>query len=146
MPAARATCMTGLRASTGSGRGKILVARGKNLILSLSSGNVKLTMPITPRKPRTADSSYAWWRLAVSLALSTIGGVGLWSAVVVLPTIETEFGVDRGGASLPYTAAMVGFAIGGVLMGRLADRFGIMLPLLVNAPLLGLGFIAAAFT
>jgi hypothetical protein len=100
-------------------------------------------MQTTPRKPRTADSSYAWWRLAVSLALSTIGGVGLWSAVVVLPTIETEFGVDRGGASLPYTAAMVGFAIGGVLMGRwpIAD----IMPLLVNAPLSGLGFIAAAF-
>ena len=105
-----------------------------------------MTLPITPRKPRTADSSYAWWRLAVSLALSTIGGVGLWSAVVVLPTIEVEFGVDRGGASLPYTAAMVGFAIGGVLMGRLADRFGIMLPMIVSAPLLGLGFVAAAFT
>ena len=54
---------------------------------------------------------------AASLALSTIGGVGLWSAVVVLPTIQAEFGVDRGGASLPYTATMVGFAIGGVLHG-----------------------------
>jgi len=102
-------------------------------------------MPLTPRKPRTADSSYAWWRLAASLALSTIGGVGLWAAVVVLPTIEAEFAVGRGGASVPYTAAMVGFAIGGVLMGRLADRYGIMLPLLLSAPLLGLGFIAAAF-
>ena len=68
------------------------------------------------------DSSYAWWRLAASLAASTIGGVGLWSAVVVLPAIQAEFGVDRGGASLPYTATMVGFAIGGMLMGRLADR------------------------
>ena len=105
-----------------------------------------MTVLTAPRKPRTADSRYAWWRLAVSLALSTIGGVGLWSAVVVLPTIEVEFGVDRGGASLPYTAAMVGFAVGGVLMGRLADRFGIMLPMIVSAPLLGLGFIAAAFT
>jgi MFS family permease len=95
---------------------------------------------------RTPDSSYAWWRLAVSLALSTIGGVGLWAAVVVLPTIEAEFAVGRGGASVPYTAAMVGFAIGGVLMGRLADRLGIMVPLLLSAPLLGLGFIAAAFT
>jgi MFS family permease len=102
-------------------------------------------MPITPTKARTPDSRYAWWRLAASLALSTIGGVGLWAAVVVLPTIEAEFGVGRGGASVPYTAAMVGFAIGGVLMGRLADRFGIMVPLLIGAPLLGLGFVAAAF-
>ena len=38
------------------------------------------------REPET-DSSYAWWRLAASLALSTIGGIGLWSTVVVLPAI-----------------------------------------------------------
>jgi len=57
--------------------------------------NVGLTMPITPKRPRTPDSSYAWWRLAASLALSTIGGVGLWSAVVVLPTIQAEFAVGR---------------------------------------------------
>ncbi len=101
-------------------------------------------MRTTLGKRRTADSGYAWRRLTVSLALSTIGGVGLWSAVVVLPAIEAEFGVDRGGASLPYTAAMVGFAIGGILMGRAADRFGILLPMIVSAPLLGLGFIAAA--
>jgi MFS family permease len=95
---------------------------------------------------RAPDSLYAWQRLAVSLALSTIGGVGLWSAVVVLPIIETEFGVDRGGASLPYTATMVGFAAGGILIGRFADKLGIMLPLLVGAVTLGIGFLAAALS
>jgi len=95
---------------------------------------------------RTPDSFYAWRRLAVSLALSTIGGVGLWSAVVVLPVIETEFGVDRGGASLPYTATMVGFAAGGILIGRIADKLGIMLPLLLGAIALGIGFVAAALS
>ena len=93
----------------------------------------------------TPDSRYAWRRLAVSLAMSTIGGVGLWSAVVVLPTIEAEFGVGRGGASVPFATTMVGFAAGGVLMGRLADRFGIMVPLILGGPLLGIGFVAAAF-
>jgi MFS family permease len=103
-----------------------------------------LSVSTKPVRSRNPDSRYAWRRLAVSLALSTIGGVGLWAGVVVLPTIEAEFGVDRGGASLPYTAAMIGFAIGGVLLGRLVDRFGIMVPLLLGAPMLGLGFIAAA--
>jgi len=102
-------------------------------------------MPISSRIAWKADSRYAWRRLAASLALSTIGGVGLWSAVVVLPTIETEFAVDRGGASIPYTATMIGFALGGVLMGRFTDRFGIMALLLLSTPLLGAGFIAAAF-
>jgi len=90
------------------------------------------------------DGRYAWWRLVTSLALSTIGGVGLWSTVVVLPTIEAEFGVDRGGASIPYTATLIGFAIGGVLMGRLADRVGIMVPIILSALALGIGYVAAA--
>jgi MFS family permease len=90
------------------------------------------------------DSGYAWGRLAASLALSTIGGVGLWSVVVSLPALEAEFGVDRGDAALPYTATMLGFAAGGVLMGRLADRFGIMVPVVLGALMLGAGYVAAA--
>ena len=91
------------------------------------------------------DSRYAWMRLGVSLALSTIGGIGLWAGIVVLPAIQTEFGVDRSGAAFPYTMTMIGFAFGGVLMGRLADRFGIMVPMFIGAIMLGTGFIAAAF-
>ena len=90
------------------------------------------------------DGRQAWWRLAAALGLSTIGGIGLWSVVVALPTIENEFGVDRGGASLPYTATMIGFAIGGVLMGRLSDRFGVRVPIALGALMLGVGYIAAA--
>ena len=90
------------------------------------------------------DGRYAWWRLAVSVLVATIGGVGLWSTVVVLPAIEAEFGVDRGGASIPYTTTLIGFAVGGLLMGRLADRFGIALPLSIGGLTLGLGYIAAA--
>ncbi len=55
------------------------------------------------------ESAQAWLRLAVTLALSTIGGVGMWSVVVALPTVQAEFGVARGAASLPYTLTMIGF-------------------------------------
>jgi MFS family permease len=90
------------------------------------------------------DGGVAWRRLAAGLALATIGGVGLWSSVVVLPTIEAEFGVDRGGASIPYTATMVAFALGGAAIGRLADRFGIMPCLMLGAVMLGIGYFVAA--
>ena len=92
-----------------------------------------------------AETSYAWWRLAISTAISTIGGVGLWSVVVALPAVQTEFGVARADASLPYTATMLGFAVGGVLMGRLADRFGIMLPAACGALLLGVGYVLSGY-
>jgi MFS family permease len=93
--------------------------------------------------PATAESPYAWWRLAVSLTLMTLGGVGMYSVTVVLPRIQADFDVARGDASLPYTLTMVGFGLGGVLMGRLSDRFGVMVPVLLGAVGLGLGFIAA---
>jgi MFS family permease len=91
------------------------------------------------------ETAYAWRRLAASLALSTIGGVGLWSVVVVLPAVQAEFGVARGSASLPYTATMLGFALGGILMGRLADRFGIVVPLVLSSISLSLGYVLTGY-
>src|SRR4051794_11889801 len=44
------------------------------------------------------DRQYACWRLLASFMLSAVGGVGLWSCVVILPAIQNEFGITRGGA------------------------------------------------
>jgi MFS family permease len=82
-------------------------------------------------------------RLALSLVLMTLGGSGMYAVTVVLPAVQREFGVDRGAASFPYTLTMVGFGLGGVVMGRVADRFGVVLPVAVGALGLGAGFIAA---
>jgi MFS family permease len=91
------------------------------------------------------ESRYAWLRLAAAVALGTIGGVGLWSIVLTLPAVQAEFGVARAGASLPYALTMLGFMAGGVLMGRLADRFGVFVPAVVGSVALGLGYVATAF-
>jgi MFS family permease len=90
-----------------------------------------------------AESAYAWLRLAASLALMTISGVGMYAVAVVLPAVQAEFGVARSAASLPYAATMIGFGLGGILMGRLSDRFGVMVPVLLGAVCLGIGFVAA---
>jgi MFS family permease len=87
------------------------------------------------------DSGYAWTRLALSLALGTVGGVGMWSFMVALPAVQADFGVTRGEVSLAFTLTMVGFGLGGILMGRLADRFGVLVPLVVGALLLGVGYL-----
>jgi MFS family permease len=68
----------------------------------------------------------------------------MWSVVVVLPVVQAEFGVARADATLPYTMTMIGFGIGGVVMGKLADRFGIVLPVLVGAIMLSLGYVLSA--
>ena len=53
------------------------------------------------------DSAQAWLRLAATMLISTIGGVGMWSVVVALPPVQAEFAVPRAQASLPFTLAML---------------------------------------
>jgi MFS family permease len=89
------------------------------------------------------DSRAAWLRLCAIVALSTIGGVGMWSVVVTLPYVQAEFGISRGAASVPYTLTMLGFGAGGILMGRLTDRFGPMKPLLGAVLMLTAGYTLA---
>ncbi|CAG1013707.1 L-lactate transporter [Burkholderiaceae bacterium] len=93
--------------------------------------------------PAQTDSRYAAFRLAVTLALMTIGSSGMYVVAVVLPSVQAEFGVARADASLPYTLMMIGFGLGGIAMGRLADRRGVMLPVLIGAGGLGAGFVVA---
>ena len=95
---------------------------------------------------REIDSPYAWFRLAVSVLLSAIGGAGMWSVVVALPAVQPEFGLDRGAASLPFTLTMIGFGVGGVVMGKLADRRGLVPTLMIGAAMLGIGFVLAALS
>jgi MFS family permease len=90
------------------------------------------------------DSAASWFRLSVCVLLGTIGGLGLWSVVVVLPAVQNDFGVSRAEASLAYTVAMLGFAFGGVLTGRVADRFGMVPTVIGGACLLCAGYVSAA--
>ena len=92
------------------------------------------------------ESTYAWLRLWTSLALMTLGGVAMYGVVVVLPAVQVEFGVTRADASLPYTLTLIGFGIGGILMGALADRFGVIVPVLIGAVGLGAGMILAGLS
>jgi len=107
--------------------------------------NIEVNRAAARTRTGGVDSGYAWLRLAIAVVLSTVGNVGLWSYVVALPAVQADFGVARGAASLPYTFTMLGFAFGSVLMGFLLDRFGVMLPLIIGAVSLGVGYVACAY-
>src|SRR6266851_7309578 len=100
----------------------------------------------TLRTSDEAESPYAWTRLWVALALVSIGGSGMYSMAVVLPPLQAEFGIARADASLPFTLTMIGFGLGSVLMGRLSDRFGVIVPVRVGSVSLALGFVTAALS
>ncbi len=90
------------------------------------------------------DSDYAWVRLAASVALTTIGCAGMYVCMVSMPAYQAEFNISRTAASLPFTFLMLGFGVGGILIGRLVDRFGIVTPLLLSSLLLASTFFIAA--
>ncbi len=83
-------------------------------------------------------------RLGVTLMLMTVGSIGMYVVPIVLPTVQADFGSARADASLPYTLTLIGFGFGSILMGRLADRYGVMVPLLIGAAGMGIGFAAAS--
>ena len=100
---------------------------------------------MTPATLHQADSRYAMWRLFVTMLIMTVGSSGMYVVSVVLPAVQADFGVARAEASLPYTLLMIGFGFGGVVMGKLADRYGVMWPLLAGSVCVGLGYIASSF-
>ncbi len=94
--------------------------------------------------PSLLDSRYSWTRLAITLGVATIGNVGMWAVIMVMPAVEAEFGVSRADASLPYTLTMIGFALGSLVLGRAIDRFGVARVLIASAICNAAGFTAAA--
>ncbi len=101
-------------------------------------------MSSVPLNDSGIESAYAWRRLIAAVLLMGLGGCGMYTVTVVLPLIQAEFGVSRADASLPYTATMVGFTLGGILMGRFTDRYGVMRPIMIGAVCLGAGLALAA--
>jgi MFS family permease len=94
----------------------------------------------------TPDSGQAWVRLALALLIGSIGSVGMWSVVVVLPVVQAEFGATRGAVSLAFTLTMLGFGLGGVATGKVTDRFGIVAAMALSIGFLGLAYVLAGLS
>src|SRR6476620_4001092 len=92
------------------------------------------------------DSRRAWLRLAVAVLIGSLGSVGMWSVVVALPVVQTEFAASRGTASLAFTFLMLGFGSGNVLTGKITDRYGIVTAIGLGIGILGLGYVVAGMS
>ena len=92
------------------------------------------------------DSGKSWRRLLVALLIALVANVGIWSVVVVLPSIEAEFNSSRGVAALPYTLTLLGFAIGNYFIGFLVDRFGVTKSLIFASLLISANFLFCALS
>ncbi len=101
-------------------------------------------MDLHQRQLSEVDARSGWRRLAFAVAVSTIGSVGMWSVPVALPFVQADFGITRAEVSLPYTLAMMGFALGGVAMGRLSDAFGLLAAIMLGSLALAIGYVGAS--
>ncbi len=79
---------------------------------------------------------------AVILALSM--GLLINGLTVFVVPLETEFGWQRGDIALINTFGLIGLAVGGIIFGRLADRFGTRRICLFGGVVLGLSVLASA--
>ncbi|MGI9368866.1 MAG: MFS transporter [Ruegeria sp.] len=89
------------------------------------------------------DSRYSWFRLIVTLAIATVANVGMWAVIVVMPAVEAQFGAGRAEAAMPYTLAMIGFALGNMWLGQLVDRLGVTSALIGAAILSAISYVLA---
>ena len=118
-----------------------MVGHETSRVVNSSPGS---SLDLRNRQLSEVDLPVAWRRLAAAVAVGAIGSAGMWSIPVALPLVQADFGIARADASLPYTLAMMGFALGGVATGRLCDRFGVMVAIMLGTLALGIGFVGGA--
>jgi MFS family permease len=89
---------------------------------------------------------YRWIIVGASAVMMAIG-VGFISTAVtvfIIP-LNVEFGWPRGSVSLINTAGIVGIALGGIVMGRMADRYSTRLVAMIGAVSFGVCLLIAAW-
>jgi MFS family permease len=90
-----------------------------------------MTTPATPRTPPgarsadTLDSRRSWIVATVALVCLGMSFGGPLISTVGLKTIAADMGGARSVPALGSSLAWLGSAVGGILMGRLAHRFGV---------------------
>jgi MFS family permease len=101
---------------------------------------------LSSAKTFVPDSAAAWRRLGLVLVIATVGSVAMWSVVVVLPIVQNEFAATRAEVSLAFTMTMIGFGGGGVVIGRLSDKVGILPAIAVGTAAILCGYVGAGLS
>ena len=82
---------------------------------------------------KSVERPYGWVVAIASLLLMTVGNASVYVVIVGLTRIAPEFGDARGVVSAGYALALFGMGVGGIYMGRLSDRIGMVWPAVIGA-------------
>ena len=84
--------------------------------------------------------------LLACVVVVTLTSIGMSTFSLFLPPIEMEFGWSRTMVTVPYMVAMIGWAVGAVLCGKLADDFGTRGVILAGIVLMSAGFLGMSLS
>jgi MFS family permease len=68
----------------------------------------------------------------------------MWGVVVIFPDLQAEFAATRAEVSFSYTTTMIGFGAGSILLGRLIDRRGAFVTMVLATVLVASGYALAS--
>ena len=90
---------------------------------------------------RSIETRASWVVAGISLALLGLSFGGPWITAVGLKAIAEEMGGARSVPALASSLAWFGSAVGGILMGRIADRFGIRWTVIFGSVMICIGLL-----
>ena len=93
---------------------------------------------MTARTDSETEPLYSWIIVAASsIILAAAVGLSTNTITVFIKTLAAEFGWRRGSLSLIYSASVIGLALGGIVMGWMADRSTVRRIVLLGVAVLG---------
>ncbi len=90
------------------------------------------------------ETRTSWVVAVTALAVMSIAYGAPFVAVVALKQIAGELGSARSVPALAYSLAWFGAAVGGIGMGRIADRIGVRWTVAFGALMIGVGLVVSA--
>ncbi|HEX5328497.1 MAG TPA: MFS transporter [Acetobacteraceae bacterium] len=92
-----------------------------------------------PARPTSIESRASWLAAGVTLAVLSISYGGPLIIVVGLKVMQTDLGTDRSVLALAGAFVWVGTGLGGILMGRVADRIGMRATAMIGGTMMAAG-------
>ncbi len=89
-----------------------------------------------PGATGSIETRASWVVATVALATLGMSFGAPWVAVVSLKTIAAEFGGARSLPALAGSLSWIGVGVGGILMGRVAERIGVRWTVMFGAAMI----------
>ena len=111
--------------------------------MTTHSIDAPLQAPLAPAA-HSIETRASWVVATVSLLLLGLSFGAMWITAVGLKAIAADMGGARSVPSLATSLAWLGSGAGGILMGRLADRFGIRFTVIGGSAMIAAGMMFSA--